>query len=391
MRRIGSGQRVTRRVSSVVAVTVALAVGLVFTGTGVASAPAKGPQLDAATKKRLEKIVADQFAKSGMPGVSVVVTIGAQRFETTLGVADLDTKSPYPADDNVRIASITKTFAATAVLQLVDKHKLSLDDKVEKFIPNIPNGDVITVRQLLGMQSGLFDFTSDPTFTAEFGADPNLPWQLEDTLAIVRANPVQFQPGTQTVYCDTNYVLLGAIIEEVTGRAVADVITKDVIEKAGLSDTVFPKPGEAGIPDPHPTGYLPDPDDPSVPLTRVGDVNPEVAWTAGNMTSTAADLEKWAKVLAGGSLLSKKTQRERLKSHPFANVPINLGYGLGVERINDLVGHNGAIVGFSTAMYYYPKADATFVVTGNASTNFTTPTTEIALLLVKELYPKQVR
>jgi D-alanyl-D-alanine carboxypeptidase len=105
----------------------------------------------------------------------------------------------------------------------------------------------------------------------------------------------------------------------------------------------------------------------------VGDVNPEVSWTAGAMTSTVEDLERWSRVLADGSLLSRRLQRERLEPHRLDGVQIDAGYGLGVERINDLVGHNGAILGFSTAMYCCPAADASFVVPANASTNVTTP------------------
>jgi D-alanyl-D-alanine carboxypeptidase len=315
------------------------------------------------------------------------VTIGKARWETTFGVSDLTTNEPFRIDDHVRIASITKSFTATAILQLVDKKKLSLDDSVESFVPGIPNGDQVTVRDLLAMSSGIYDFTSDQAFLDAFTADPDFAWTPEQSVAIMKQHPSQFEPGTQTVYCDSNYVLLGLILEKVTGKDAAEVINR-LVDKVELPSTTFPT--TSGLAEPHPTGYVPDPDDPAKPLTVVGDINPEAAWTAGAMTSTMDDLEKWSNALADGSLLSKKLQRERLKFKRFAGVTINAGYGLGVERINDLVGHNGAILGFSSAMYRYPQADATFVVVGNASTNSTTPTSEIALLLIKELYPEQV-
>jgi D-alanyl-D-alanine carboxypeptidase len=347
------------------------------------------PKLDAATKAKLKQIVESQFAKSGMPGVAVLVSIGDRRWETTLGVSDLETNEPFALDDHVRIASITKTFAATAILQLVDNGKLSLDDTLDSFVPGIPNGENVTVRDLLAMSSGIYDFTSDQAFLDAFAANPNMAWTPEQSVNIMKQHPSQFEPGTKTVYCDSNYVLLGLILEKVTGKDAAKVIDQRVVKKAGLPETSFPT--TPGLTDPHATGYLPDPDDPSKPLTVVGDINPQVGWTAGAMNSTLDDLQKWSKTLADGSLLSPELQRQRLKSNRFEGVKINAGYGLGVERINDLVGHNGAILGFSTAMYRYPHADATFVVVGNASTNFTTPTTDIALHLIQELYPKQVR
>jgi D-alanyl-D-alanine carboxypeptidase len=120
-----------------------------------------------------------------------------QRWTKTLGVADLATKKPYALDDNVRIASVSKTFTAKAVLQLVDQKKLSLDDKVESFVPGIPNGDRITARELLDMSSEIYDFTSYEPFLDEFAADPMLAWTPADAVALMRKNPSQFEPGVK--------------------------------------------------------------------------------------------------------------------------------------------------------------------------------------------------
>lgn len=344
--------------------------------------------LDAATRATLDTTMQAAFTDSGLPGVAASIWIGDQRWDSVLGVRDTTTQEPYRADDHVRIASITKSFTATAVLQLVDAGALSLDNTLEPFVPGITNGDVITVRQLLGMQSGIFDFTSDPGFTARFDADPTLAWTPDDVLAIVNANPPAFAPGAQTQYCDTNYVLLGLIIEAVTGRPAGEVIVEQVVEPLGLASTVFPT--DPTVPEPHPTAYVPDPDDPSTPPKVVNDVNPAVAWTAGAMISSLEDLRVWGEELASGSLLSPELQRERLTSNRFSPTGINFGYGLGVERLNDIVGHNGAIYGYSTVVFRYPEVDMTVVVVSNSSTNFTTPTSEIALKLIQQLYPAQI-
>ena len=345
-------------------------------------------KLDPATKQQLQQTFASAFQQSGVPGAAAAVWIGDRHWDATLGVSDVDTQAPFAIDDNLRIASITKSFTATAVLQLVKEKKLALGDTLEEYVPGIPNGDEITIKQILGMRSGVYDFTSNDAFIAAFDADPTMAFDPSQAVEIIKQNQPAFAPGTMTEYADSNYVLLGLIIEQVTGRTAEEVINEDVVKKLGLEDTTFPT--TATVPEPHPTGYVPDPDDPSVPLRIVNDVNPKVAWTAGAMLSTVSDLKRWAKELSDGSLLTPKLQKERLKAHVFDGASLPIGYGLGVERLHDIVGHNGAIFGYSTVAYRIPKYDATFVVAANSATNSTTPSTQIALELIKQLYPKQV-
>jgi len=126
-------------------------------------------------------------------------------------------------------------------------------------------------------------------------------------------------------------------------------------------------------------------------LISVGDINPEVAWGAGNMSSTLGDLAIWADALADGTLLSPELQAERIAARQFDGQTIEFGYGLGIIRLGDFLGHDGAIVGHSSAVFRLPADDATFVIVGNASSNFTTPTMDIFLSMVKELYPDQLR
>ena len=345
--------------------------------------------LDAATKEQLQQTFESAFQETGMPGAVAAVWIGKQRWDAVTGFADMDTQAPFERDANARIASITKSFTATAVLQLVKEKKLKLGDTLEQYVPGIANGDEITIKQILGMRSGIYDFTSNQAFIDAFDADPTLPFEPAQAVEIIKQNQPAFAPGAETAYADSNYVLLGLVIEKVTDRPVEEVIDEDVVQKLGLDETTFPT--TATVPEPHPTAYVPDPDDPSVPLRVVNDVNPKVAWTVGAMLSTLSDLKRWGKELTDGSLLTPKLQRERLKYHVFTGASLPIGYGLGVERLHDIVGHNGAIFGYSSVVYRIPERDATFVVIGNASTNSTTPSTEIALKLIQQLYPEQVR
>ncbi len=166
---------------------------------------------------------------------------GNTTWRRTGGYSNLETKTPYAASDFVRIASITKSFAATAAPQLVDSGQLTLDDPVERLVPGLPNGTTITLENLLVMTSGLFDVTADDGFTATFDQNPVMPWSFNDTLAIVKAHPPTFAPGAQMQYCDTNYAVLGEILAKVAGQPAGTVITRQVVEGLGLRSTSYPR------------------------------------------------------------------------------------------------------------------------------------------------------
>jgi len=348
--------------------------------------------LDPETTETLERILQEGFEQSGMPGVAAYVRIGDGEWSEALGVGDLDTREPFDPDAHVRIASITKTFTSTAILRLVDQGELSLDDTLDEFVDGITNGDRITIRDLLGMTSGIFDFTSDDELMAEWADDLTMPWTLDDTMEHIAGRPANFEPGTQVLYTDSNYAILAKVLEEVTGTTASEAVTSLVIEPLGLENTRFPAADEPDVPSPHQQGYRPpgqelgDLD----ALIPVGDINPEVASGAGNMTSTMADLATWVEALALGDLLSPSLQAERLEFRRFPNQAIDVGYGLGVIRLKDVIGHDGAIMGYSTVAMYLPEADATFVLVGNGSSNFTTPTMDIFLQMLAALYPDQV-
>jgi len=325
--------------------------------------------------------------------MAAAVWLGNTTWQRTGGYSNLETKTPYAASDFVRIASITKSFAATAARQLVDSGQLSLDDPVERFVPGLPNGTTITLENLLGMTSGLFDVTADDGFAATFDQNPVMPWSFNDTLAIVKAHPPTFAPGAQMQYCDTNYAVLNEILAKVAGQPAGTVITRHV-EGLGLRSTSYPT--TSTVPDPHPTAYVPSVKDPQAPFDNaasppkvVNEVNPAVAATAGAMISTLDDLHPWGREIAVGSLLKPATQALRLQARRFPNTPVNIGSGLGCERLNDFTGHNGAIFGYSSVVFHNPTLDLTIAAVGNESSNSTSPTATFAYQSVKTLIPSQ--
>ena len=140
-------------------------------------------------------------------------------FLKAYGTADT-AGTPLTPEMHYRIASVSKTFTAEAVLRLVDQGLVALTDPISMYVDDIPNGDVVTVQDLLAMRSGLFDFANDQDFFNQYIADPTMPWTTEDTLAIIRANPPVSAPNQETVYNNGNYVILGEVIERVTGQTV---------------------------------------------------------------------------------------------------------------------------------------------------------------------------
>ena len=222
-------------VIAVVALVMVLA-GCASPPSGEETVPADASMLDEETRAALDAAAEQAFAASGMPGVAMSVFSGDDRWDYVAGVADVDTGEPFALDANVRIASISKTFTATAVLQLVDAGQLALDDVLEEFIPGMPNGDRITIRDLLAMTSGLYEYTLDPQIEADLLADPTMEFGLDQVIQSVLSHEPEFEPGEDVSYCDTNYWFLGEIIEQVSGRPLVDVIN-ELAASAGLAST----------------------------------------------------------------------------------------------------------------------------------------------------------
>ena len=374
----------------VAAFGVACGSGNGETESSTSTVPASTVTLDQATRERLQRAFEQSFATkiagTQTPGAVALVEVGDAEWLSSVNVADIASQEPMTPDRRFRIASVTKTFVATAILQLVDEGQLALDDTLERFVSGIAGGETITIRDLLAMSSGVWSFTSDDALIARFDADPMLPWTVDDTIDLVRQHDADFAPGTEVAYSDSNYVLLGRILEEVTGRPIIEVIDARVLEPLGLTETEFPADDEPGVPASAAVGYLPT----DGGLRAVTDINPAFGWAAGAMTSTASDLVRWVAELTDGTLLSPELQAQRLEARQFTGVDIDYGYGLGVMNTKDMYGHDGGIVGSGVIMMRYPSQDATIVVLVNSGTNFDNASIDIFHALLGELFPEQV-
>ncbi|MEU2393323.1 serine hydrolase domain-containing protein [Streptomyces sp. NPDC007369] len=327
--------------------------------TEAVSTPARQgefPQLTPAVARQLDRAVRKVLAEAKVPGVMVALSApGKGEYIRTFGVADKSTGQPMTTNLYMRIGSETKTFTVTALLELVDQGKVGLDDPIGKYVGGVPNGDRITLRELAGMRSGLYNYSEDEGFFKAMTSNPRRPFTPQELLAYSFKHPVMFEPNARFYYSNTNLILLGLVIEKVSGMKLGDYIDKYVITPAGLLHTLFPVGAE--FPTPHAQGYTDQTADGRV--QDASDWNPSWAWAAGAMVSDLADLRKWARILATGTLLEAKTQAERLK---VVDALPGTGYGLGIFNVQGWIGHNGSLPGYQSLTVFLPEAQATLVV-----------------------------
>ena len=305
----------------------------------------------------LNKAMLDDSIPGIMGGIWVQ-DMGSKIFKK--GMANLEDKTERHIKDHYRIGSITKTFLATLFLQLCDEGKISLNDKLDKYYPEVPNAKEITMRQLLDMTSGLQDYLNEPELENAFFYDRLKKFTDEEILELAIKLPPMFPPGKEGEYhySNTNYLLLGMIINKVTNSTWQMEITNRIINKLVLSQTFVPS--TTGMPDPYCHGYMKD----SGKVVDVTEIDPTITGAAGCMVSTLEDLRTYVQALVNGTMLSDTMQAERMKFVPTNNLDF-MGYGLGILKIGDFYGHNGGITGFNTSMYYSPKLKAIFILNVN--------------------------
>jgi D-alanyl-D-alanine carboxypeptidase len=347
--------------------------------------------------------------QNAIPGAIVLIKSGDQGdWSAVYGTQEIGQEIPMSMDDHFRIGSNTKTMTVTVILQLVQEGKLSLDDPISKFRPDVPNGRKITIAQLAEMRSGLYSYTSSKAFNRTLDDDPQKVWTPDELLAIAFKKPPLFPPGSQYDYSNTNLVLLGTVIEELTGMTASEAFQQRIFEPLGLTQTSLPEADDAAIPDPHPQGYqfgtnvedidsyavppaqLPDALDGTLLPINNTDASPSWAWTAGGAISSADELATYVEAMVGGGLTDAEITKQRLDSiQPIApGSPV--GYGLGlVEFAKNLYGHDGQIPGFSSFMAYDPVADNTIIIGLNLSAspvNGENAAVVIGKVVISELY-----
>jgi len=317
--------------------------------------PAKRAAIDAALEKA--------FAASKAPGVVVGIWIpGEGSYVATRGVSDIRTGKPMRVADHFRIGSITKTVTATLLLILADEKRLRLDDPVGKYASWVPNGDKITLRMLADMTAGLHSYTEDDEWVKTAFSDFKRVWTPRELVDVGIRHQPDFPPGQGWHYSNTNYVLLGMILEQVTGKKIQTSFDEKIFKPLKLTQTSWPI--GAALPNPYAHGTTVQTLDDK--LDDATHRNPSWAFTAGELISTMADLRTWVVSYATGSLVSPEMQKERLT---WMTLPPNTperAYGIGIGIDHGWLGHTGELPGYNCSAFYLPDKQAVIVVTVNS-------------------------
>jgi D-alanyl-D-alanine carboxypeptidase len=347
-----------------------------------------------ATQAEIAKAVAVELkaygGKTPVPGA--VVGIWDPKLGTMFrgfGVSDLATGKAMNEDDKFRIGSNTKTFIVTVVLQLADEGKLSIDGTLDKFkLPvRVPNAGHITLRQLAEMRSGLLNFYALPAFQA-YDKPASVPFDVVAWMQKGLDKPALFPPGAKFNYSNTNYILLGMVIEAVTHNSIASEIENRILKPLKLTNTSYPMT-DPGMPSPFTHGYMLNAkggwDDETVAL------NPSVSGAAGVMISDAADMRRWVKLYTTTGMVSAASQKARLSCIPVTGR--NGGFGLGIGCSAGWLGYTGGITGYNTSAYYLPSHDAIVIAFVNSQREVPgKPDVSQAILraIARILYPDNV-
>lgn len=325
----------------------------------------------------------------GFPGVIAGVWAPTGEWVGTSGTSGQGLTTPITPAFHTRIGSISKTFTVTALLQLFEQGKVSLDDTIGKYVPGVPNANTATLANLAEMTSGIPSYTLNDSFTKAYFANPAETFTPEQLINVIRNEPASFVPGAKYDYSNSNTVLLGMVIEKVTGEPMSEVLKQQIFTPLGLTGTSFPGTSP-DLPNPYLSGIT-EQGQPQGKTANATNWNPSWAFTAGEMISTLSDLRIWGKALATGEgILGKEMAAKRLASLNTTVAPntAEKAYGLGFGRINDWIGHTGELPGYNTTVYYDPNLDTTVVVMVNsdiASASGENPASAVTLQLMQIL------
>ncbi|MGI8484892.1 MAG: serine hydrolase domain-containing protein [Thermomicrobiales bacterium] len=367
------------------------------------------PTIDA-----MESTIRALMTEQDIPGVNVLISApDRDTWIASFGVANRETGEPMRPEMHTRIGSITKPMTATIILQLVDDGLLSLNVTLDTMLPeasDFPHADRITLRQMLSMRSGIFNYTEEDGVFEGLPQDPDRIWTDQELLDIARKREPDFEPGTSFHYSNTNYIMAGMILERLTGLTFADALQQRLLTPLELAETSLPS--TSALPEPFPRGYERIPlhsenasdenstdseTESAVPTTVIDatEIAPSIGAAAGAVVSTLAGLNRWVTATTGGWSISESSLRERmtligvLKPDGEAS---GLNYGLGIADFGGLIGHNGGIPGFQSFAAYHPASGANIVVLANIDSgiNGKAPADSIAIALGKLLAPSEL-
>jgi D-alanyl-D-alanine carboxypeptidase len=354
----------------------------------------------------LQKTISASAKDLLVPGAVVLLLTPQGQFTVNYGTTQLGTTNGPDAQTHFRIASNTKTMTAALIILLAQENKLNLNDPISKFVSGVPNGDKITIANLLNMRSGLYNYTDAPEISNSMDHTPTKVWTSEELLAIAFKHPCNAPPGTTFEYNNSNYILLGLVVEKVAGKSLREVMQARLFGPLHMLDSQMPVATSDVIPKPYSHGYLYGSSSVAMvgtPLyspefkaeARAGkvlpkdytDVNHSFAAAAGGVTSTAADLATWISALTTGAVLNPEYQRLWLDSVQLEDPsnPAGTKYGFGIAQMNwgpnAFYFHGGETAGYNSFIGYDPTNKVTLIVWTNLTVSLDQAPTANALML----------
>lgn len=354
---------------------ITLFIIVTLIGIGALMAQSLSSKIDALM---LEKFPPDK------PGATILVAKkGKVLYRNAFGMANLELQVPMKPENVFEIGSITKQFTSVSILMLKEEGKLSLDDKLSKFIQDYPKGDEITVHQLLNHTSGIRSYTGMEEFRSKARTDLE-PMEL---INVFKDEPMDFEPGSEYEYNNSAYIILGYIIEQLSGMTYEDYIEKNIFQKLGMTNSFYGSKSEM-IPN-RASGYQPNENG----YNNAEYLSMTLPYAGGSLMSTVDDMLKWEQSIHNNTLISKDS-----KNLAFTNTttndgkPIYYGYGFSIDEINGMptIEHGGGIFGYTCYGVYAPSEDLYAIVLTNSNGNSPTDiTVEIAALALGKPFPKQ--
>jgi CubicO group peptidase (beta-lactamase class C family) len=301
---------------------------------------------------KLDTLIDAYVSQFGFNGGVFVATKGSVIFEKGFGYKNKSTKALNDSNTIFQIGSITKQFTSAIILQLLEQNKLSLQDSLTKYIPDYPNGNKITIEHLLTHTSGIFNYTNDAAFMQNETAHPI---RRDSLINRFKHKPLDFPPGQKFSYSNSGYILLGYIIEKVTGQSYFQVVRQRIfqplhMDHSGFDFTDLNSPDKA-------MGYAPP--ESTIPAAIV---DSSVSFAAGAIYTTAGDLYKWDRALRAGNIISPASQEKAYTPHL-----AQYGYGWMIGTVDGkrVIEHGGGITGFTSDIRRVPEDETCIIILDN--------------------------
>ena len=339
-------------------------------------------------------VVSQFLSDQGAAGIAVAISNGQTNYLTAQG--DSAEGVAWSADTRSAYRSITKSFVGTVVLQLVGEGKLGLDDPIERYVPDISSaqyngsdaGSSITVRMALEMRTGLPEFSGTQGFSDQLNTDYTSAFSDDQLLGYALSEPLDFAPGSQYEYSNTNFVLLGKVIQAVTGESWDQEVQQRILSPLGLTSVAYSGTNDPGSNDPDAPVATPY-EVSDAGLESLAQVSPSLYGASGGLFGNIGDLLRWGTALGSGQFLPAALQQQRLTPISSPNTddpgsPDYDAYGLAAGELDGWWGHTGTGLGYESLTMYQPNTGMTIAILINTQL----PNPNGPAILFKQLEPQ---